>query len=117
MYAPVNVARSIDDHVGLHRARVKERVAEDASRPSASVLSTSIVVPSIAATRSPGARGASSAGGSRSDGDETESVDVGLHSGERREQSDHGRHRPHLYVTHLVHLARGLDGETAGVER
>ena len=93
------------------------RVMQSAStsRPSASVLLTSIVVPSSARTMSPGLDRAV-AGQVLGRPDHAEHADRHLELGERGDRLDHRGAAAHVEL-HVVHRPRRLERQAAGVER
>ena len=93
MIAPVRVARSIMN-CGLKRSWQYHSASASTSRPSASVLSTSMVWPDIEVTMSPG-RCAVAVRHVLDQADDADRVDLGLAPGQRLHQADdHARRRP-----------------------
>ena len=111
--APVSVARSTSR--SAPRSIACARQSASTSRPSASVLLTSIVMPDFARTMSPGLtarpRGMFSVAPITPDDAHRQPE-----PGDRADGLEHGRAARHVEL-HLVHLRRGLDRDAAGVER
>src|SRR6185369_10401827 len=105
MMAPVKVARSIIA-AGLKRPRAYHRASASTSRPSASVLITSIVWPDIEVTMSPGRCAVP---------DGPDGVDLGAARSQRPHHPDH-RAGPGHVPLHVLHALRRLDRDAAGVE-
>ena len=111
--APVSVAKSIRPRGARDRGGVRERVCQD-QPPSASVLMTSIVLPFIARTMSPG-RIAVPLGMFSVAGTTRDDLDRHCQLGDQSDRLDDRGPAGHVEL-HLLHAAGGLDGDAPRVD-